>query len=1001
MPNHNLHILRGSRHILVSVVSAVACKLMPLLILLFVLCTASVYAQPDSLSSPVVLRFVKTNDSISEGAVHFNVLHIKNNGSSAINGEATFSLPQNWTLIASQTSNFSLQAGEETYIPLRLSTPGSIVGGISYLITGMVRIDQEFYSANSYIFVRSHSKWMMELDKSKIYLNEFNPSEQFRLKIANDGNLQELIKLRFKIGALYSIAELAGADSVKYVHVNPYSDTTFTFTVVEKKDLTYTDVQTSKNNWKASSVFIEAVGQDYSVSTSFKVNQLKSCVSSVKRTTVSPLNYDFLLYNLMSSQSLKMNNKLHGSILFEENRRIDYSFNINNLYFNPENNEAISIDRNLRFLVSYKGDGIWAKAGDNLGNGLIHSINGRGVEVEYRKNQNRAGVTFVQNPLNFNRGANIEYSRGLGAVHAGIGITYSDNPHVQDYDAQSISPQLSYSFLKHHSVSAVVSISNVHYKNQPETSSDTNLLGLGYSLFYRFNAKKLHINLSNINSEKNYLQNSGINRIHFNTNYKISTFNHLLAFYERNKYAASRYPYNFYNPANVNSNDHAKILYSYYNKKSIFQVGPQYMSSAREYNDAYSGFLTKYIDRTLGLYGSITYRITNKRSISPNVGINNLNFEYITTDTLFKNTSINNRWFYSFGINYYDYIWRLNVYYTSGSTSDLYKNVLTEEDPGMTQAFHIRPYYERYFLDNNLRVSGYMNFSFYTPSGRESLNMSLSTDYNLKNYWQVFASFNVFSNTRVDDDLGRISSRNFNVLVGFRKAFNIQQPRLKFYDVSVSCFNDINGNGIREPEEKPVSNILIAITRSQSDSIRDKVYFPQIELLTDREGQICYKNMPEGSYFLELSPLNNLGNMFFLEGDKQVIIVDSKSNINIPLVESYRISGSVTMKRDPNSSEGKVTLEGIRITAYSDDGYTYSTLTDRYGKYILNLQHDKQYTLTMSNVFNENFVIEQQEYKLSFGGNKSLRIDFRVHEKQRKVQFEGDKNYFDFNLNGD
>ncbi|MBN2485376.1 MAG: hypothetical protein JXB34_05345 [Bacteroidales bacterium] len=955
-------------------------------------------AQADSALSPVELNFIKEIDTITESSVHFNVLHIKNISNKSVDGEAMFSLPQNWQIIASETNKFSLNPGQDSYIPIRMATPGSVIGGISYLITGMVHVDEKFYAANSYIFVRSNSKWRMEIDKSKVYLNEFNTSEQVKLKISNEGNLQELIKLRFKIGELYSIAELSGADSVKYIHVKPFSDTIFTFTVKENTNLSYTDVQASKNNWKASTISMEAIGRDRSQFTSFTINQLKSCVTSIRRTTVSPLNYDFMLYNLMSSQSLKMHNKIYGTTLFEKNRSLDYSFNVNNLYFNPENNQNVSINHNLRFMITYKGKDIIARAGDNIGTGLIHSINGRGIEAKFRKNRSYANITAVQNPLSYNRGANFEYARGLGPLNAGIGLTYSDNPHLGNYSAQSVTPLVSFSFLKHHAVSAVLTLSNVEYKSRAELTNDTSLFGFGYGVYYRFNSKNLRINLSNINSDKNYLQNSGINRTHFNANYKISPINYLYTFYERSKYTSTRYPYNFYNPANINSNDHAKILFSHTNNKTVYQIGPQYMSSVREFHDTYSGFGTKYTDYTYGLYSSITYRISSKKSISPNIGISNLNFDFTTTDTLFNNNSIHNQWFYSFGLNYYDYVWRLNVYYTSGSASDLYRNVLTEENPEVTQAFHVRPYYERYFLNNTFRVSGYLNFSYYTPSAHETFTLNLSADYSLKKYWQVFASFNVFSNTRFDDDLGRISSRNFNVVTGFKKAFNIQQPRLKFYDVTISCFNDINGNGIREAEEKPVSNILITIIRNSSDSIRDRVYFPQIELLTDREGQVCYQDMPEGNYILELSPLNNLGNIFFLEGEKQLILINSKSNINIPLVESYQISGSISIERDPNSTEGRISLEGIRITAISDDGYTYSTLTDKYGNYILNLQYDKHYTLKMSNVFNENFVIEQQEYKLSFGGNKSLRVDFRVHEKKRGVQFDSGNNYFDFKL---
>jgi hypothetical protein len=958
---------------------------------------ANIFAQADS--NPVSIEFIRDSDSITDGAVHFNVLRIKNNTGEQIQGETNFSTPQGWPLIADANQTISLNPGEEFLLPVRLSVPANIVGGISYIFSGIFKTSDEYIYANSYIYVISESRWNLELDKNTIYINEFKGREQFGIKVANLGNKKELIRLKFNIGHLIDVVELDPADSIVYVNVNPYSDTVFLYSVEENKNINYAQKQSSKNNWKASTVLLEASTTEKKVSTSLRVRQLVSCEKEITRKQVSPLNYEFVLFNLMSNLQLKMNHKAHGVVLLKDRKSIGYSFNINNVYFDADRNQDFSFDRNARFLIGYHSDNVDAFVGDNIGAGSVHTINGRGAEINVRVNKNTIKATAVQNPISKYRGAHLNYSRPIKNVSTTIGLTYDDNPERNDYSAYSFSSGIGFRFLKTNTLNAELVVSNSNYLDFQQQEQDTSLLGFGYRIYFKHDSKKFRLQLSNLNSKHNYLRNSGVMRSYLTSHYLINSKMRLYVFYERNDYTATKYPYNLFNPPNLNLNDHGRILYSYNKGNTMYQIGPQYIAATRKFHDVYSGFFNEYKDYSPGLYGSVTYRISNLRSISPNATVSNLNFNYTTNDTLFNNYSITNEWYYSFGVNYYDYVWRLNIFYTSGATSNLYRSVLTEEDPSVSQAFHIRPYYERYFKDNTVRLSGYLNYSYYTPSGRENFVLNLSSDYFLKNYWQLYFSFNVFSNARVDDELGRISNRNFNTIIGVRKSFDIQQPRLKYHDVTINCFNDINGNLVRDAQEKPISNVLIKITRNIADSIQSPVSFPQTELLTNAEGQICYENMPEGTYVLELSPLFNLENMFFLDGQKQILIVDSKKEFQLPLVESYKVKGEIQIDRDPNSTEGRISLEGIRITALSEDGYSYSVLTDRFGGYIINLPHDKTYTITMSNVFNKNFSIEQQKYIIRFGSSRSIKIDFKVHEKKREIRFEEGEQFFEFNKN--
>lgn len=137
------------------------------------------------------------------------------------------------------------------------------------------------------------------------------------------------------------------------------------------------------------------------------------------------------------------------------------------------------------------------------------------------------------------------------------------------------------------------------------------------------------------------------------------------------------------------------------------------------------------------------------------------------------------------------------------------------------------------------------------PSGRSNLIFNIGSNFKLNRGWSAFVNFNLFNNVRVEEENGRVSSQNINMIDGITKSFDIPQPRLKYHDIKGLCFNDQDENHLFDKGEKPISNILITINR-QDDSIKtDRVDFAQTELLTNSEGEVCYNNMPEGCICLK------------------------------------------------------------------------------------------------------------------------------------------------------
>jgi len=371
---------------------------------------------------------------------------------------------------------------------------------------------------------------------------------------------------------------------------------------------------------------------------------------------------------------------------------------------------------------------------------------------------------------------------------------------------------------------------------------------------------------------------------------------------------------------------------------------------------------------------------------------------YSSEDPDFVPYQINGLFQYTLGLSYYDRAFKFNAYFTTGEASDIYRSVVVEQDPQVNQSFHVRPYYERYFNHEKIRVSGYLNYSYYLPSTRENMIVNTTSDFFLEDGWRIFVSMNVYRIVRADETAGRVTTRDMNILTGIRKTFDIQQPRLKYFDLTIVGFDDENGNGIKDNTEKPISNVMIQLSRDNKKNLVQRTGFSETSLITDPNGEIYYEDIPEGIYDLKITALSNLENLYFLNGQNQVLEVHDDMIHYLPLVESYKVKGKIIVDRDPNSNEGNISLEGIRITAVSDDGETYSTLTDAFGGYMLSLPRATVYEVSIYNVFGEQFNLEQGRYRVQFSANKTVSLDFKFTERRRQLQFRDSEQFFDFNI---
>ncbi|MDD3321043.1 MAG: hypothetical protein PHS59_06320 [Paludibacter sp.] len=953
--------------------------------------TLSVFSQ--STSDPFEIEFVKNADSLKTSDLYFNVLKIVNNSPKTIVGAVTFTCPENWNIFAFPNTLTQINPNDTAWIPLRVSPAADALGGTTYVINATFKTKNKQLSTNTYLTLPSKAKWEFSTNKTSIYFTETNPFATFKIKLSNKGNTNELIKLNLKLGKLLVFANNKNNESIEFVELPAYKDTIISHSVTYQKELSYEEKIRYENNWKESAIRVTASTEKTEKSAAIMIRKLNSNYENQRLQNASPLNIDYQVYNLMSSQAPRSNARLFGSILFPNNREFEYMGGLQNIYYTKAANQNFDIDRQLIYTLRYRDNRNRIEIGYNENGGNLHSINGRGIVGNFKvSNKTNLSYALTQNPFSKSIGEHVGISTTIKSASFNTELTHESNTDI-NYSATSVAVGTGFPLFKNQGISVQLLGSQSNYNLS--TGRDTSVLGYSFKADYTMRYKKFNFRLSTLNSLHNYIRNSGFQNIYLDSKYTLNDKVRLSIYGNRQLYSTTRYPYNFYSDPNFNTTDYLRLTTSISGGNIIYQIGPNYNGSIREFLNPVSGFKSEYKTYQPGLWAAATYKLNGYRSLTPNLTISNLRFYYNTEDPTLDNYSLVNNIYYQVGINYYDTNWRLNAYYSSGTTSDLYRSVQINTEPTLSSSIQLRPSYESYFFNRTVRLSAYMNYAYYMPSGRENVSYNIKYDQFIKGGWMISLNGFVYSNTSVSDDLERITTKDLNFVVGISKSFNIQQPRLKYYDFKTVFYNDLDGNRIKTENEPPVTNVLVKIEKNREIS-NEQSSIPEVELISDANGQISFENLPKDNYNLVFNPLVNLESLYFLDGSVQKYYNDKKRTLYVPLAESYKIKGKIIVVRDPNSTEGKLDLSGIRITATSVKGENYSVLSDNFGTYIINIPNAERFKVSVNNVFGEQFQIENDEMDIQFIQNKTINLDFTFYEKKRGIEFENGTELYNF-----
>jgi outer membrane protein OmpA-like peptidoglycan-associated protein len=351
---------------------------------------------------------------------------------------------------------------------------------------------------------------------------------------------------------------------------------------------------------------------------------------------------------------------------------------------------------------------------------------------------------------------------------------------------------------------------------------------------------------------------------------------------------------------------------------------------------------------------------------------------------------IENRKSYSyqyFSLNLRSQSWGFMTTYTSGPKS-IFDQYTYFFNARANRRLRVMPYIDKYIYKDQLQLMANISYSNDLVSRSTYTNITTQLYWHLPHNWRVNLLSAYSLQRRVD---GREASQTYQTIyieAGIKKEFNWSHPRISYNDVTLIFFKDFNGNGVQDPNEPGIKNVLINLQRHLTPEIGSiPGDITSIDLLSDDLGRVYLNKIPGGLYALQYNPVGGeTGTFSKALGDLDVKI-DENTTLYFPFVEKNKVFGKIILNRSRLSGLGKLDVSNVRVTATDSQGRSYSTLTDRNGEFVLFAPITDEYIVTINNIYYENFDLRQNSFLVQFNGYKQFEVNFVFDEKVRRINF--------------
>ncbi|MDA9563332.1 hypothetical protein N9R81_01500 [Flavobacteriales bacterium] len=884
--------------------------------------------------------------------------------------------PASWKELGGGVRIYSIEPGDTFYIPIRLIPNGKILGRAKYLITAYVIEEQKNVPVTSSYFMAEKPKiidWELKiLPESTVYLKNQETETEFTYNLINKGNEEQEFTIDLmttRTDRLILMDEEGKILKKNYFtfSLQPLADTSMKFKTIlsdQVRNHRIIDLQNyvpfACGQKQKYNVFVHsresarsAIG-NRKKSKRVDIVKLPSDYSVNKYSSSSfPLLLDANVSNVLGGRPI-MNVLLMGSKVMGNGALLNYSSQT--FFSSPYASTDFLLSSFLNISYAYK------KYRFTIGNVGGYGISGRGLRGSYEINDKLTigGFGVVGRRLidirHYGLGG---YANYRPRSNIRIGANYSrGNFFVDKYFMDFSGLNLSYSFLRHHSLNANGNLVRI-------VSSDilNPYTRLGYGGNINYGVKYLK---GKVNTSLGAGYNSGIQLVgqfqgspfltithgttwRVNSKWKINLLNNYFRRDSINQFVSSR----------SNLNNRLRIDGSVFGKN----IAPTIFYNIQEQNGL------RYHIRGIGM-GSSRYRMKNRSLLSINV---------ITGYKRALDVGDSKEYFFlqSFLLAKYR-VWSANIGYSYGNMS-VY-NFTNSTGGTYPTLFSASINNQHQFKNTRFVLATNATYRYLSQTARHSIGVNPQLYYFTAGRWRFYVLPGYFVNfstaNSAPTEIAKGISQNMNVNFGVRKEFGIPAPWIKehFPSIEFVAFLDHNGNGEQDNGEISLENVVIKLGAW--------------DVITGVNGKAKLQNVfGDSLYNISAMSLVDLNGYFPNIPEYFTPIEDSV--FAIPFVKGVKIFGQIYVDREDAAVNAKKAydLSGIRISAYN--GHDEHTLTDYGGNFSMYVPYG-EYRISMDDeVLGSRFSLLENNFELTLDGeSESVFVTFYLVERRRKVNIK-------------
>lgn len=927
--------------------------------------------------------FLKKKIEAASKTSFFNALTVKNPTSQRITFYTNFSYPVDWSFMGDKHQQYTVEPHDSILIPFRAAAALTAQGEIGYSIVASLT-DQKgtpFKTVYSFVNVPKVKSILFRPEERTIYIDQQKKNAEVQLRFANNGNTDEIFYLNYDLGDdIYTLGGSNGLLREEFT-LKSYRDTLISLPI-------YSQTSDVDDIQKFHRIQVNVATKDTSMRTTLWARELLNKYYNVVPSSYTMLSVELIGRDLVGDAQPSFGANVMANLLLKRGGDFHLRAQMSKVDFDDMNKTW----KQGRFILAYNNrqTGTYLTLGD-IQQIMAVSLYGRGAMLRQSLGnftiKALAQTSMYSNKNNY--AGSLAHKSRLYELEAGGAFSEDiDN----DKQIKGAFIHGSTSFKKLGRLSLTLSATTTDWKNSTRLSKQS---GLGIDGRYSNKIKNTFFNGSFYYGQPEFAGRFG-GRLEVNSQIRqnLSDFNYLLLIYNRTDNKQIRYVRDSIAPQVEVDFDELRMTYNVNASKSVvYGIGA--ITESRygiNFNSKYKD--SEFKTRNAMALASVRANSSNKDIISVMVKTG-MNFA-TKYSPVFDTMRVNKSWFsLQASANYRSNIWGvyLNYYHGPNSLQQQFSNFTRN---GYQRVIRANPYLDFYLLPRFVRFVNRSTVSYDISEKTTRINIGSDLvvypgktwEFTLTHTWNFSSTYDMITEDRYKYQGSYVEAR-------LRKDINVNQPRYKYADVDITFFKDLNGNGVKDPEEPGIKDVLFSIYMDETQDVSEDAAgsFMPVELMSDMDGRVVYNNVPEGFYTIEYTPMGNIEGAFTSDVSKQNIYIEKNMKLEIPFRENNKLFGKVILNRSKLSNLGVINIGNVKVSAEDSKGKVYSTLTDNAGNYIIYVPTVDKYNVKVNNIFFENFDLEQNDFEVQLNGYRQFEINFVFNEKRRKVNFSQVQEY--------